>query len=78
MNEKKDTLKIHKISADNIYKLKHVEMELTEKGLVSIGGSNDQGKSSLFNAIRIALSGKSESGSKPIRDGEENGEITLE
>jgi hypothetical protein len=46
--------------------------------VVTIAGKNGQGKSSVLDAIMVALCGKSAMPEKPVRDGEDTAEIVLE
>lgn len=70
-------MKIIKLQAENIKKLKAVE--ITPKGnLVKISGKNAQGKTSVLDSILYALAGKKYIPSKPIREGEEKASIELD
>lgn len=71
-------MKIIKLSSSNIKRLKAVELEIDEnQNLILITGKNGQGKSSVLDSIWYALGGKKAAQDKPIRDGEEKGEIEL-
>ena len=62
-------MKILKLTAENIKKLKVVE--ITPQGnVVQITGRNGSGKSSTLDAIWWALAGKEAIQGKPIREGE--------
>jgi hypothetical protein len=72
-------MKIIKLTAENIKKLKAVE--ITPKGnTVMISGRNNQGKSSVLDAIWLALGGgdASKGITMPIRKGEETASVTLD
>lgn len=70
-------MKIIELKAENIKKLKAVEIKPSEN-LVKITGKNAQGKSSVLDAIFYAIGGKKAIPSKPIRDGETKGSIELD
>lgn len=76
MSENKN-FHILKLEASNIKGIKAVVIE-PEAGLVEVVGKNGHGKTSALDAIEMALRGKKYCPNKPIRDGEEKGEIILE
>lgn len=67
---------ILKLEASNIKGIKAVIIE-PESGIISIEGKNGNGKTSALDAIEMALRGQKYCPSKPIREGEEKGEIIL-
>ena len=70
-------MKIIKLSAQNIKRLKAVE--ITPQGnVVTITGPNASGKSSLLDCIYMALAGASAIPSKPVREGEDSAKIVLD
>jgi DNA repair exonuclease SbcCD ATPase subunit len=70
-------LKIIKLVANNIKKLKAIE--ITPKGdVVVITGKNGQGKTNVLEAIWYALAGSKNIPTEPIRKGEEEGDIELD
>lgn len=62
-------VKINKLEIENVKRIKAVKIEPTEKGLTVIGGRNNQGKTSVLDAIAWALGGDRYRPSQPIRDG---------
>lgn len=70
-------MKIIKLQAENIKKLKAIEIT-PNSNLVKITGKNAQGKTSVLDSIMYALAGKKAIPSKPIRDGEEKASIELD
>jgi len=71
-------MKIIELKSSNIKRLKAIELHIDEKqNLILITGKNAQGKSSVLDSIWYALGGKKAAQDKPIRDGEEKGEIEL-
>jgi len=70
-------MKIIKLTANNIKKLKAVE--ITPKGdVVIISGKNGQGKTNVLESIWYALAGSKDIPSEPIRKGKEKGDIELD
>src|SRR5659263_55539 len=72
-------MKIIKLTAENVKRLKAVE--ITPDGTVQvITGRNAQGKTSVLDAIWLALGGGAASKStlKPIRDGEDHASVRLD
>lgn len=70
-------MKVLKLEADNFKNLKAVE--ITPDGqMVVVGGKNEQGKSSVMDAIWVALKGRSVAPPKPIRNGEEECRIAVD
>ncbi len=70
-------MKILKLSVDNFMKLAAVE--ITPQGnLVQICGRNAQGKTSVLNAIWVALAGKDACPKVPVRKGAEEARIQLD
>lgn len=70
-------MKILQLNAENIKRLKAVEIR-PDGNLVEITGRNGQGKTSVLDAIWWALGGEKPIQAKPVRDGEETGQITLD
>lgn len=62
-------VKITSFEAENVKRIKAVQLTPTENGLTVIGGRNSQGKTSVLDAIAWALGGNRMKPSKPHRDG---------
>lgn len=75
MGEQK--MKVVRLKAVNIKKIKEAEI-VPNGNLVLISGKNGQGKTSMMDCLLWALAGKKEIQAKPIRAGEEKGEIELD
>lgn len=71
------TLKIIELTAENVKKLKVVQIKPTGD-FVQVTGKNGSGKSSVLDAIYWALSGKEGIQDRPIRDGAERASIRLD
>lgn len=69
-------MKIIGFKAENFKRLQTIEIT-PDSELIEIAGKNDQGKSSILDAITSAFSGKDGSLKVPIRKGAERGEITI-
>jgi DNA repair exonuclease SbcCD ATPase subunit len=69
--------KIVRFEAQNLMRLKAVEIT-PDGNVVVIGGKNAQGKTSVLNAIAMALGGKNEVPERPIRDGQSTGHVIVE
>lgn len=52
-----DSIKINKLEIENVKRVKAVKIEPTANGLTIIGGNNNQGKTSVLDAIAWALGG---------------------
>lgn len=61
-------MKIIELSAENVKRLKAVRIK-PDGSIVQITGRNAQGKSSVLDAIAMALGGKDQAPTKPIRSG---------
>lgn len=70
-------MKIIQLQAENFKRLKAVEIA-PDGNLVTIGGRNGSGKSSVLDAIYVALKGRSVGPPKPVRTGEEKCLIRLD
>lgn len=70
-------MKVVKLKAINIKKLKEIEIE-PKGNLILISGKNGQGKTSMMDCLLYALAGKREIPGKPIREGENHAEIELD
>lgn len=68
---------IIRLEAENIKRLRSVEIAADGKPMVVVGGRNAQGKSSVLDSIEYALGGKP-SAERPIRDGEKKARIVVE
>lgn len=66
------TVKINKLEIENVKRVKAVTIEPTSNGLTILGGNNNQGKTSILDAIAWALGGNKYKPSKPARDGSMN------
>lgn len=63
------SIKINKLEIENVKRVKAVKIEPTQNGLTVIGGKNNQGKTSVLDAICWALGGDKYRPSEPQRDG---------
>lgn len=72
-------MKIIKLTAENVKKLKAVEIT-PDGNMVVISGRNEQGKTSVLDSIWYALGGAEalKGVSKPIREGEKSAKVTLD
>ncbi len=74
-------MKIVKLQAENIKRLKAVEVT-PEGNMVVISGRNEQGKSSVLDSIWLALGGheavKATHTTRPVRDGAESASVVLD
>lgn len=72
-------MKIISLEAENVKKLKAVEIRPKDSTIV-ISGKNEQGKSSILDSIWLALGGKAAAKGlkKPIRDGEESAHVKID
>lgn len=72
-------MKIVNLYAENVMGLKVVEVA-PEGNVVLVGGDNGSGKSSLLNAIFLALAGSAASKgiARPVRDGEHQARVQLD
>ncbi len=70
-------MKIVRLTTENIKRLKAVEVTPTGT-LVVIGGKNDAGKSSLLDAIEMAMGGEARTPPQPIRRGEKAAKVVLD
>ena len=65
----KKAVKIAQLTAENIKRIRAVQLTPAENGLTVIGGDNNQGKTSVLDAICWALGGERYRPSQPGRDG---------
>jgi len=70
-------VKIVKLTAENIQKIKAVEIT-PDGNTVIISGKNGQGKTSVLDSISYALGGKALIPTKPIRKGEEAARVEVD
>lgn len=61
-------MKINSLELENVKRIKAVKIEPTKDGLTIVGGKNNQGKTSVLDAIAWALGGDSFKPSKAQRD----------
>lgn len=61
------SLKINKLEIENVKRVKAVKIQPSENGLTIIGGDNNQGKTSVLDAIAWALGGNKYKPSEPQR-----------
>ena len=65
------SMKINKLEIENVKRIRAVRIEPTRNGLTVIGGNNEQGKTSVLDAITWALGGDNYRPSSPKRNGSE-------
>lgn len=65
----KMTTKINRLEIENVKRVKAAVIEPNQNGLTIIGGNNNQGKTSVLDAIAWALGGNKYKPSKPEREG---------
>ena len=70
-------MKIVKLTSENVKRLSAVEIT-PEGALVTIGGMNEAGKSSVLDSIFYALGGAGAAPGVPVRKGRKRAEITLD
>jgi hypothetical protein len=63
------SIKINSFELENVKRIKAVQLEPSATGLTVIGGKNNQGKTSVLDAIAWALGGNKYRPSDPQRDG---------
>ena len=63
------SMKINKLEIENVKRVKAVKIEPTANGLTTIGGKNNQGKTSVLDAIAWALGGDKYRPSQAQREG---------
>lgn len=71
-------MKMLKLIAENVKRLKAVTVEPREKGLTVVAGKNAAGKTSVLDCIMIALGGERVIPSKPVRRGEDQATVELD
>ena len=62
-----ENIKISKLEIENVKRVKAVKIEPTRSGLTVIGGNNEQGKTSILDAIAWALGGNKYKPAEPQR-----------
>ncbi|PQG37229.1 chromosome segregation protein SMC [Enterococcus faecalis] len=65
-------VKINKLEIENVKRVKAVQIEPTQNGLTIVGGNNNQGKTSVLDAIAWALGGNKYKPSQAHREGSVN------
>lgn len=63
------SIKINQLEIENVKRIKAVKIEPKETGLTIIGGNNNQGKTSVLDAIAWALGGEKYKPSQVVRKG---------
>ncbi|MBO5198039.1 MAG: AAA family ATPase [Lachnospiraceae bacterium] len=64
-----ESMKINHLEIENVKRVKAVKLEPAENGLTIVGGRNNQGKTSVLDAIAWALGGEKYRPSQPGREG---------
>lgn len=63
------SVKINQLEIENVKRIRAVKLEPSQNGLTVIGGRNNQGKTSVLDAIAWAIGGDRFRPSQPVRDG---------
>lgn len=63
------SMKINRLEIENVKRIRAVRIEPTASGLTVIGGNNNQGKTSVLDALAWALGGESFRPSEATRKG---------
>ena len=63
------SVKINQLEVENVKRVKAVQLTPAASGLTIIGGDNNQGKTSVLDALAWALGGDRFRPSQPARDG---------
>lgn len=71
-------MRIVKLEAENVKRLKAVAITPGDDALVKISGENGQGKSSVLDSIAMALGGKNLQPPEPIRRGQKDAMVRVE
>lgn len=71
-------MKIIKLEAANVKRLKAVSIQADGKPVVIVGGKNEAGKSSVLDSIQYALGGKGTLPEQPIRQGQDTASIVCD
>lgn len=69
---------VTRLQVENFMRVRSVDIQPGETGLVELHGANAQGKSSVLRAMWSALGGKGESPQKPVREGEQQARARVE
>lgn len=69
---------IARLRAENVKRLRLVEINCEGQPVVAVGGLNGQGKTSLLDSFMYALAGKGADCAVPIRHGEAGAKVVLE
>lgn len=64
-----ERIKINSLELENVKRVKAVKLEPTANGLTVVGGKNNQGKTSVLDAITWTLGGEKYKPSQPNREG---------
>lgn len=71
-------MKIIGLIAENVKRIRIVEVRPKSASVIVVGGQNDQGKSSLLDCIEMALGGKGTHPREPLRRGARRGRVVVE
>ena len=69
LHPEQETIKINSLELENVKRVKAVKLEPTKNGLTVVGGKNNQGKTSVLDAIAWALGGAKYKPSQAQREG---------
>lgn len=72
-----DSLRIIRLETENIKRIKAAEVT-PEGDLISVGGQNENGKSSLIDSIEYGLHGGKSLPAEPLRRGTKRGKVTID
>ena len=67
---------IKKLTIENVKKISFMELNLDDQSIVRMRGKNAQGKTSVLDAIEMALKGQRALKERPIKDGESEASVS--
>ena len=71
-------MKIMRVEARDVKGLEYAAFDTAGRAVTVIGGKNGNGKSSLLDAIAMAIGGPKLFPKKPVRDGADKAVVTVE
>lgn len=70
-------MKIETVKIENIFGIEYACIDFNDKDVITIGGKNGQGKTSIINALLVCIKKSKMKAEKIVKEGSSEGEVEI-